>query len=1299
MKKVFLLLLTCWLWTGATFAQDTPTGGSVLSVRPVSTEVTTVNGSLTFALVIKSYRTADLQATISLEPDAHFAGATTGVVSGLWGPVAAGDSVVQNLTLTYDQTQLPHNLQPVDIRLTDTNSGETIGLASYYIYFTPYGTIECWNQDDFENLRRIWNEGDFAGSTPDRVPVVRSEIPVSDLTDEEWADSDFPKSYISVAGLGYIIPMRHITEEDEDGLGRGTGKNDGKSADRTANFQTWRGTISGEVRTLLGGAAFPLPITGIRVVIMDRDDFGVGCIGIDDELATTHTDNNGNFSVFVESHQRATGRWWVPSCSREGNELELYVIIMARTASGSIRVCERIRSKVRETTVGEGNPTPWRFNAAGQNLNLGTFNISPGIIKPQLLHWANQSARLANQELASTGFSLPNNFQDPLKIYLYPIVQSKGGMFIPGGYKAAIVSTGALIPILGPVASLLLTIDLTNDDCLYIGSDSQQDENLAYHEFGHYLMWKMQNEAWLNPLEASFATHGDLYNGGNPKIAWTEGWADAFSTMADSYCFRYDNEAGTQTGGRLNHERRTFDGNRPERIPRPVRNSPNRPTLTHGFVSEFNIAAVIHDLFDGTTNFALNNGNAGRQHLDQEGGFINDRVELSFADICRPLLDNNSGGIFGFFSSRVIQSIADYHRVLIAGLGCEQRAAITRLFGFNEIGSFDDPITDRLNSDAIAASRSVRIERFTAHSGTDYESEGFGNYLFGGLDVPLIGGSEQFFNLASPAPNGFEALTDNLRVTESATLFFNANRGIGFRFNTSGTPTPGANFWAQLCGGMQLRVNNGGRVQLGDAASGNTATVTTAVGSLLDVQAGGILVVENGSTLIIAAGGTLVIRNGGSLVVNGTGQVHIAAGAYLCVETQANLTFAPTSQLFIDVNSLPGTDPALNPALDQPALACNTQLNMCSQFVSTGSGSGPGSAFTVGTRNEALLFDGVDDVVEIDNAAALNVAAGQPFTYEAYIRSNLSSASPPMQLILSKRNVDPFTSNTGEGMMFGIWFDGRLWAQLFHRNLGFVHTVNYNLLDGRCHHVAMSRDAANLFRLYVDGVVVEEARYNYSAESAGALRIGTDLFTPQPFNGDIGEVRMWNQARSPEQLLASSQGAGISGAEPNLVAYWDMDGATGSTTLPGRTTTNVINGTLGAGLLTPGWVDNCALTCRANGVQFRTAPNAGALPGRSQPGSFLSADSSQTRRTLHVLVYPNPTSGPATALVASGTTERVTYTIRDLRGRLLFRKQNHPAQQPLPIGEDLAPGVYFLQATTRTASKTVKFVKLDKGRY
>ena len=60
------------------------------------------------------------------------------------------------------------------------------------------------------------------------------------------------------------------------------------------------------------------------------------------------------------------------------------------------------------------------------------------------------------------------------------------------------------------------------------------------------------------------------------------------------------------------------------------------------------------------------------------------------------------------------------------------------------------------------------------------------------------------------------------------------------------------------------------------------------------------------------------------------------------------------------------------------------------------------------------------------------------------------------------------------------------------------------------------------------------------------------------FHGDIDEIRIWNVARSPEQIRAATSGR-LSGREPGLVGYWAFDDGT-TKDLTGNGNNGVLDG-------------------------------------------------------------------------------------------------------------------------------------------
>ncbi|MFA7602290.1 MAG: LamG domain-containing protein, partial [Novosphingobium sp.] len=95
-------------------------------------------------------------------------------------------------------------------------------------------------------------------------------------------------------------------------------------------------------------------------------------------------------------------------------------------------------------------------------------------------------------------------------------------------------------------------------------------------------------------------------------------------------------------------------------------------------------------------------------------------------------------------------------------------------------------------------------------------------------------------------------------------------------------------------------------------------------------------------------------------------------------------------------------------------------------------------------------------------------------------------------------------------------------------------------------HVAATYDGTAL-RLYVDGVLAAERGYSEAiGHSSGPLLIGSSPDGYGGWSGSIDEVRVWNVARTAEQI-AQFAAVPLSGGEAGLVGNWRFDEANGST--------------------------------------------------------------------------------------------------------------------------------------------------------
>ncbi len=193
------------------------------------------------------------------------------------------------------------------------------------------------------------------------------------------------------------------------------------------------------------------------------------------------------------------------------------------------------------------------------------------------------------------------------------------------------------------------------------------------------------------------------------------------------------------------------------------------------------------------------------------------------------------------------------------------------------------------------------------------------------------------------------------------------------------------------------------------------------------------------------------------------------------------------------------------------------------------------------TNATHLNFDGTNDFVNIGNV----ISSSSSYTKEAMIFTNNITGS----------NI--LSSNTS-----AFWFwQGNL--QAGHGG-GFMNVfTNASSLINSWNHVALTYDSATTtMKLYVNGVLVSQ---NNSVPQYTAANIQIGAFNSgSVFNGNIDDVRIWNVARTAEQI-SSSMNCELQGTETGLIAYYKFNqgiNQANNTTLTTLTATTGTDGTL-----------------------------------------------------------------------------------------------------------------------------------------
>ena len=177
-----------------------------------------------------------------------------------------------------------------------------------------------------------------------------------------------------------------------------------------------------------------------------------------------------------------------------------------------------------------------------------------------------------------------------------------------------------------------------------------------------------------------------------------------------------------------------------------------------------------------------------------------------------------------------------------------------------------------------------------------------------------------------------------------------------------------------------------------------------------------------------------------------------------------------------------------------------------------------GPIWTEGKHGSALSFDGENDYVEISNGSSLNPTT---FTLELWAYFNSLSGEPcPLQKGATFANPGYAITINNSHVRFNV---GRTGGES-------LLDSQVSLATGKWYHIVAIYDGIKQ-KIYVDGVKdpneATPPSYNASSEN---LWIGTNQrqpFLTFPVNGSIDDVRIYNYARTPEQIL-QDYNAGLS---------------------------------------------------------------------------------------------------------------------------------------------------------------------------
>jgi hypothetical protein len=177
----------------------------------------------------------------------------------------------------------------------------------------------------------------------------------------------------------------------------------------------------------------------------------------------------------------------------------------------------------------------------------------------------------------------------------------------------------------------------------------------------------------------------------------------------------------------------------------------------------------------------------------------------------------------------------------------------------------------------------------------------------------------------------------------------------------------------------------------------------------------------------------------------------------------------------------------------------------------------------------SLRVGGGADGLNVPFSPALQVTGD--LTLEAWIKPQEQQPGGPFHFIVSQ-------NYSGAGYALVLIGRGDDYRLQFEANEIVPYFVPMRVLKQGWWHVAGVMHGGKRIRLLINGVVVADKETKLTMmPSTRPLTMGTSPW--DGFAGNIGEVRVWNVARSQDEIVRDMN-ARLTGKEPGLVALWDF---------------------------------------------------------------------------------------------------------------------------------------------------------------
>jgi hypothetical protein len=223
--------------------------------------------------------------------------------------------------------------------------------------------------------------------------------------------------------------------------------------------------------------------------------------------------------------------------------------------------------------------------------------------------------------------------------------------------------------------------------------------------------------------------------------------------------------------------------------------------------------------------------------------------------------------------------------------------------------------------------------------------------------------------------------------------------------------------------------------------------------------------------------------------------------------------------------------------MSRPLTGAEQNLLACYRF-NEQTGSDAFSSSTPGAETPALSFDGIDDYIQVANSETIDIRR----TITVEVTFEVSGFTNSWMPLIWKG----MGGNDARQRTYSLWINSA-GSLHFASGDGVVqNTLNTDpgsIQTGRTYHFSGVIDReTGVMAIYLDGDLVKSGnvRQTDTASNTNPLLIGSTLESNSSYShfaGFVEEARIWNSARSGEEIAANLD-VQLNGTEEGLVAYW-----------------------------------------------------------------------------------------------------------------------------------------------------------------